>query len=311
MRAEDVLDQLNFPAFQNAMLVGSGVAYYCAPESARYVDGEELKGMPLATSIVDWRTSDVPPEDTPGVMVAYADETEARMEAFGRRVYRVEYARAVSAAHVHGEDAVNSVVIVTTDIKGFELLPEPEFQGSPEQLSNALIDRDRQDREARSARHEAGHAACAWLLGGDLALPPFEYVELKTIEEQQGGIIPGSTALDREWFDSLSSHERGAILLAGVYVQDGHREYSPQEWLCVVEALEGADATDDLLRAHTEADEAGVERNEFLEDARQTLEAMGPELHPLVDIVAGCIRPGHRTFARQLVEAVEALRSPV
>ncbi len=167
---------------------------------------------------------------------------------------------------------------------------------------------DGRRREERTARHEAGHAAVAWLICGDLDCPPFEYIEVGTMAEHAGGVVPGGVKYDRLWFDRLSAEERGAILLGGVYCQDGKDGWSSEDWREELDSLEGADGVDDYAQAINIAREAGVERVDFDERVRQRIASMA-ELWPLVGVIYSLLNPGKRVDAAAIIERLREMRA--
>jgi hypothetical protein len=171
---------------------------------------------------------------------------------------------------------------------------------------DALWGDDDRLREERTARHEAGHAAVAWLIAEDLHNPPFEYIEVGTMAEHAGGVVPGGVKHDLDWFRTLSPEERGAILLAGVYCQDSDQAWSSEEWREELDSLEGANGVDDYAEAINLAREAGVGQTEFDERVRVRIAGMA-ELWPLVEAICPLLEPGKRVDAALIVQRVVEL----
>jgi hypothetical protein len=175
-----------------------------------------------------------------------------------------------------------------------------------DELQDLFMADDAEQREARTKRHEAGHAGAAWIIRDDLQRPPFDWIEIGTMAEHASGVVPGGVHFDAPWFESLSPVERGTILLAGIYMQDGDEGYDSHAWRDALNAVEGADGTDDYARAMEVADDAGVPRHEFDEQVRVALQGMRIELGVFVDVTASTLVAGQRTTSATIVAAVTA-----
>lgn len=178
---------------------------------------------------------------------------------------------------------------------------DPKF----DELANLFMKDDHHRREQRTLRHEAGHATVAWVIRQDLKQPPFAYIEVGTMQEHAGGVVPGGVKFDVAWFDTLSPVERGAILLAGIYVQDGGEPYDAEEWRETLDALDGANGVDDYARAIEVAEKAGAVQADFDEKVRAHLAALA-DLDALLEVIISTLKPGQRTTADVVVAAVIA-----
>jgi hypothetical protein len=170
-----------------------------------------------------------------------------------------------------------------------------------DELGALWLQSDSSERETRTARHGAGQAAAAWIIRNDPDHPPFDYIEVGTMAEHAGGVVPGGLKLDDSWFGGLEPLEQGAILLAGLYVQDGDVEYSREGWREVLDGLDGADGVDDYARAIDLCRRAEGQQQEFDEQVRERLASMQPQLDTCVEFIASKLKPGHRTMAHDIV----------
>lgn len=186
-------------------------------------------------------------------------------------------------------------------------MPNDDFK--PEELAALFLQDDHDRREQRTLRHEAGHATVAWLIRDDIDHPPFEYIEVGTMQEHAGGVVPGGVRFDVAWFDTLSPVEQGAILLAGIYVQDGAEPYSAEEWRQTLDGLEGADGVDDYARAIDVCRQAGAVQAAFDESVRAHLAGLSG-LDVFLNVVAATLKPGQRTTAAVIVAALKARLVP-
>lgn len=165
-----------------------------------------------------------------------------------------------------------------------------------------------QKSETRTIRHEAGHAAVAWCLS-DGPKAPFKYVEVGTMAEHALGVVPGGVAIDIEWFERLPPVDQGAIDLAGLYYQDELSQpatddrYTREEWREVLDAVDGADGTDDYARAIGKR-EPGRTQQEFDEAIRLRIESLRPRAAQLFDIIVLRLTPGTRVTAEELAAHV-------
>lgn len=169
-------------------------------------------------------------------------------------------------------------------------------------LERLFLEDDAAQRVRRTARHEAGHAAAAWLIQGSLDAPPFEYIEIGTLAQHAGGVVPGGVKYDVAWFDALSPVDRGAILLAGVYSQKEYEEpHVPEEWRELLDGLEGTDGVDDYARVIDIARESQQNQHDFDRQALERLVSLEPMLRTFTGIIASSLASGVRMPATDLV----------
>jgi hypothetical protein len=168
---------------------------------------------------------------------------------------------------------------------------------------------DTGDREARTIRHEAGHAAAAWLVQGNLDVPPFTYIEIGTMQKHAGGVVPGGVAIDPDWFATLSPKQKSAILLAGVYAQDYEGPYTADSWRQLLDGLEGANGTDDYLKVREVADDNGIHRHRLDQEGLDLLSAAEPDLGLFVKLIGAELQVGQQTGAAVFVAKVKAMVS--
>jgi hypothetical protein len=170
-----------------------------------------------------------------------------------------------------------------------------------EDLQQIFLDDDAERRIRRTAQHEAGHAAAAWLIRDAIDAPPFEYIELGTLEQHAGGIVPGGVKYDAKWFETLVPVDKGAILLAGVYAQEYDQPYSADEWRDLLDGLDGADGIDDYARAMEVASEIGQHQHEFDQQVLERLTALEPHMGAFTKLIASELSPGSRIPAANIV----------